>query len=540
MWTVHRAGIRVGKLAIRGLPTREVRDQVVERIRWELSAVSEATNSDGSWIFVRKVTVRTSARRVPAQVHHALEARLADDADVVRFSSFAEMVAVMIDDIAHGRLSSRWIWSRWRSEFAGEIPTALTRVLSQTGMDLPDVCAHLARRNVLGRAWATLDPAHVPQIAAVFAASRGFGNAWSAWRQLHAFKEAEHGTSEEYRLDVPQLPIGITSAWRPILEGLQVDDPRRTLALLIICAEVVPNALMQNSQATLRRFGMCFPGPTGPKPETAGHGAPPVRIGEFAESEGTELVPPPHQPQSTTGPTMPSTVGIEAPRPSRERDTSTLIRHETTKARDRGLGDSQVPYTENDCEPAPLVYQNVTPVRRVPTSVTGTRLVDVQPADVTAKQRFGYFHTDQGGLFYLCNLLDHPHARNIMARHYGSVAGGWVWLYRVGKLLDLDDSDPIVAFVASQVGDGDTRALWEVDPLPQIEDLLRLASGLYGRLNVWNSTLLTLSAQVRHSPSHIDVYAGLNAIRLDIRLAGLDKNPGWLPWLGRVVTFHYD
>ena len=25
-----------------------------------------------------------------------------------------------------------------------------------------------------------------------------------------------------------------------------------------------------------------------------------------------------------------------------------------------------------------------------------------------------------------------------------------------------------------------------------------------------------------------------------VRLAGLDINPGWLPWLGRVVQFHYD
>jgi hypothetical protein len=32
----------------------------------------------------------------------------------------------------------------------------------------------------------------------------------------------------------------------------------------------------------------------------------------------------------------------------------------------------------------------------------------------------------------------------------------------------------------------------------------------------------------------------MNAIRLPVRLAGLDINPGWLPWLGRVVSFHYD
>jgi hypothetical protein len=31
----------------------------------------------------------------------------------------------------------------------------------------------------------------------------------------------------------------------------------------------------------------------------------------------------------------------------------------------------------------------------------------------------------------------------------------------------------------------------------------------------------------------------MSAVRLPVRLAGLDINPGWVPWLGRVVTFHY-
>jgi hypothetical protein len=40
--------------------------------------------------------------------------------------------------------------------------------------------------------------------------------------------------------------------------------------------------------------------------------------------------------------------------------------------------------------------------------------------------------------------------------------------------------------------------------------------------------------------THVDLHAALHAVRLPVRLAGLDVNPGWLPWLGRVVTFHYD
>jgi hypothetical protein len=52
-------------------------------------------------------------------------------------------------------------------------------------------------------------------------------------------------------------------------------------------------------------------------------------------------------------------------------------------------------------------------------------------------------------------------------------------------------------------------------------------------------SLLLISAQVVTSPSHLDIYFPLSSVRLDVRLTGLDVNPGWVPWLGRVVHFHY-
>jgi hypothetical protein len=39
--------------------------------------------------------------------------------------------------------------------------------------------------------------------------------------------------------------------------------------------------------------------------------------------------------------------------------------------------------------------------------------------------------------------------------------------------------------------------------------------------------------------THLDVVFDLNQAEMRIRRAGLDLNPGWLPWFGRVVTFHY-
>jgi hypothetical protein len=39
--------------------------------------------------------------------------------------------------------------------------------------------------------------------------------------------------------------------------------------------------------------------------------------------------------------------------------------------------------------------------------------------------------------------------------------------------------------------------------------------------------------------THVDVEIDIEAIDLSARVAGLDRDPGWVPELGRVVTFHF-
>ena len=45
--------------------------------------------------------------------------------------------------------------------------------------------------------------------------------------------------------------------------------------------------------------------------------------------------------------------------------------------------------------------------------------------------------------------------------------------------------------------------------------------------------------QVRATATHIDVFLPLGDAAAHVRAAGLDVDPGWVPWLGRVVLFHY-
>lgn len=50
---------------------------------------------------------------------------------------------------------------------------------------------------------------------------------------------------------------------------------------------------------------------------------------------------------------------------------------------------------------------------------------------------------------------------------------------------------------------------------------------------------LAVPARVQLEQAYLRVYLHESAVRLDLRLAGLDLNPGWVPWLGRVIYFHF-
>lgn len=51
--------------------------------------------------------------------------------------------------------------------------------------------------------------------------------------------------------------------------------------------------------------------------------------------------------------------------------------------------------------------------------------------------------------------------------------------------------------------------------------------------------LINRSARVSTTRTHVELSFTFDQIDLRVRRAGLDLDPGWVPWLGRVVRFHY-
>ena len=51
--------------------------------------------------------------------------------------------------------------------------------------------------------------------------------------------------------------------------------------------------------------------------------------------------------------------------------------------------------------------------------------------------------------------------------------------------------------------------------------------------------VLAHPAEVLVTPAHVDVRLSLAELPLEIRLAGLDRDPGWIPAAGRFLAFHF-
>ncbi|HEY6190254.1 MAG TPA: hypothetical protein VIW80_21560 [Pyrinomonadaceae bacterium] len=48
------------------------------------------------------------------------------------------------------------------------------------------------------------------------------------------------------------------------------------------------------------------------------------------------------------------------------------------------------------------------------------------------------------------------------------------------------------------------------------------------------------AARASVTATHLDIYFGLASLPVEIRLAGIDRDPGWVPAAGRYIAFHYE
>ena len=83
--------------------------------------------------------------------------------------------------------------------------------------------------------------------------------------------------------------------------------------------------------------------------------------------------------------------------------------------------------------------------------------------------------------------------------------------------------------------------------LPRRSDMEFLLGAWYAAMRLWLQQYANLGlrelvwrpGRIAATRTHIDVLLDLEQADIRIRRAGLDIDPGWVPWLGRVVLYHY-
>jgi hypothetical protein len=84
----------------------------------------------------------------------------------------------------------------------------------------------------------------------------------------------------------------------------------------------------------------------------------------------------------------------------------------------------------------------------------------------------------------------------------------------------------------------DGAVAWVARLVPYVRARLRRALGIEDDEIV--ARLLVHTARVHATATHVDVVLPLDALPIEVRFAGLDRDPGWVPAAGRFIAFHFE
>ena len=198
------------------------------------------------------------------------------------------------------------------------------------------------------------------------------------------------------------------------------------------------------------------------------------------------------------------------------------------------------------------VESNYIPAARLENAESTTKNVDGQAQQVFVADATGssasltgiepivlpdhdIYLTQYGGIFFLINaLLLTKCTDDIQA----SQVAPWQLIQHMAHMLGCGKDAGLMEFFDSQLA------------VPAEEGALQSAAHLAEKLTPqvihrfhqhlqWNGDFFLLRARIEQRLPYINVYFHVSSIQLPLRLLGLDINPGWQPWLGQVVKYHY-
>ena len=499
-------------------------------------------------------------------------------AAAVVFRDLGELVALYLADLASGRVGERWWWSVLSRSLPGA--GAARDVLAAHVEIVPQVLAELRDIGELGRVVATLDAAActdlVRRLTATFAAPR-----------LPAALDQVRGAiprPAEPSVAMPPVAPASPEVARRLLVAVALrlaEDPVDARSSRFARA-VVRQVLAASSEADRAdappagepaRGGASAAG-AGKPPPPLGAGVHPGtsdvpgiaatgwhRVADDCDADAVERRPiePAARPDALS---MPQRTGVSAGpvdgeirvtaghaswgnRPARPDPADGVGEQRCDERSDIPAMDGPTPETHVGADPVTElggVFFLIEPVRQL-------RLPERFGPDGRLADRLGWWGTIE---LVARRLLPHDPVLaddpvwNVLA----ALSGGRSAFDRARSLVAADvrpaeawdeghgpiDLVPLDASLARR-GRGAVRA-WLDDVSPRLAallaDRLRCAPEDVARCLLYRRALLV------HDRTHVDVHLPPASATAAVRRVGFDCDPGWVPELGRVITFHYD
>jgi hypothetical protein len=533
---MNAADLHIGRVVLRGTAP------AIDHARATLPAALARTHwpTDEAIVVVRRLTVGGTPTELPARAAAAaahLTRRAADPwspaadaAEAVRFRNALDYRACLVRDLLAGTAARRWLWRHRAALVARPAAQALAELLAEDALALPALLDRPALRDSLPALWRTLDAPAAREVLSAIGSATG-------WQD--AIASALDPNSNERRADEPKA---LSAEWMDVIEvdtgippsdirrkalrfsalrselppGLTPSDPRVVLhAVLALWTHAPATLAASTGGEILRATAETFvPAAPSAEPKTRDPREPDIATADAFGKAGKPAADPTQaRPPETPVPATKTSQGTTPP--DHAADAAT---------RNSAAGDAP----DNATTRAPATPSRVSSVAASPATLPPAADVD--------------FHTRGGGFFFLLNVLNLPALRDWRAT-LAEPQAGWRELVRLACRLDFAPDAPLAAFLADACGlethDDPATALATLPPGADPTPVRHAALRHYGEAAL-TAALAERPARVRATASHIDVHLRLSDVHLDIRRTGLDLDPAWLPWLGRVVRFHYD
>lgn len=505
----------------------------------------------GEWLFVRRLEVHGHKnellRMAGGALQYAVSAAVdggsaqAQNANAVKFSSLPVMLTFLLRDLLNDSFIRKWYWSNWHSLSRETRANAVARLLWDNAAYLPAITDSLIENRLLASVWEQLSHQSAGEIIRCLEAVSPACDTPTLTR-VEDIPRPELERLISSRLDSisPRL-----RTWGEALQGVPMLDNRSRLAFALVAKAIFPRLLAQHAGIVEQLMYQHIH--QSPSMKKIG---PPARRSTVAAPTDD----PDRDHRIDSGPISDSTDGDQRIEFDTTADAGDIPGAEIESAVENGFGEAR-PASASDLDRFSREssyhqsFDAAVKVLRPSDDGKGITRNDNLRAGVTVPDsglqenqnselaEAGFF-TMNGGLFYLVNPLSAERYQQLLQQD-DITRSGWLWLFDLARRLTPVLDNPMLEFLADVAGYDRVDDLLELPPLSVIDRLESRLSVELAERDLWNRKLLSVPARVTVTTSHIDCYFSLESVRLEVRLAGLDINPGWVPWLGRVVTFHY-